>query len=175
MNNRTIKGFPMKNLINTITLIFIVLFSFSGCDGKANFEDKELTKFFIKNNKDKLNKIHHIKTFSQYGLFSRNEELVTNVYLSLFGGPYFDYGFKDCNYAMRIDSDSLKFAADDIANYGKEAMYKEAEKCLNAVIKEIEKTEKEVKKKEIDKQIQAKDYDYKLNKKFDESRIIDDK
>ena len=40
---------------------------------------------------------------------------------------------------------------------------------------EIEKTEKEVKKKEIDKQIQAKDYDYKLNKKFDESRIIDDK
>lgn len=161
----------MKNLIK-IGLVAFLMMSFSGCnEGKANFEDQELTKQFIKTNKDKLDQIHHIKTFWQYGVLDKRGDLVTNVYLSLFGAPYFDYGFNDCSYVMFIDSGSVTFTKDDIGHYGKEAMYKEAEKCLNAVIKEIKKTEIETKRKEIEKQIQVKNYEDKLNKKFDGNSV----
>ena len=57
----------MKKII--ISSIFAIGVMFSGCDGntiKSNYEDKELTKVFIKNNKDKLKQIHYIDTFWDY-------------------------------------------------------------------------------------------------------------
>lgn len=163
----------MKKCVFKIGLLIGLLISLSGCEekGNANYEDKDLTNAFIKNNKDKLNKIHHIRTFWQYGVLDKRGDLVTKVYLSLFGAPYFDYGFNDCSYVMFIDSSTVEFSKDDIAHYGKETMYKEAQKCLNTVVKEIEKSQK----KEIDNSIESKKqkeiYNEKLNKKFNENEV----
>lgn len=160
----------MKNLVN-IALISCLILVLSGCDAdnrKANFEDKDLTKVFIKNNKDKLNKIYSIDTFWQYEFGRKGGDLVTNVYLSFTSlTPYFEYGFYDCNSVIHIDSDSVKFTRDDIILNGKETMYKEAQKCLDAVIKEIKETEKKV----IEYKEQEKKENDKLNKKFNENEI----
>lgn len=159
----------MKKNVFKIGFLVGLVFILSGCnDGKANYEDKELTKAFIKNNKDNLNKINTINSFRQYEL-GRNGygDLITRVYLSSFGLPYFDYGFKDCNYIMYIDSSTVEFLQDDIVQYGKETMYKEAQKCLNVVIKELEESEKN----EIESKKQKEIYNEKLNKKFNENEV----
>ncbi len=163
----------MKKSVFKIGLLIGLLFTLSGCEeiGTANYEDKDLTNAFIENNKDKLNKIHHIRTFWQYGVLDKRGDLVTKVYLSLFGGPYFGYGFKDCSYVMYIDSSTVEFSKDDIGQYGKETMYKEAQKCLNVVVKEIEESQKKEIEDSIELKKQKEIYNEKLNKKFNENEV----
>lgn len=171
MNNRTIKGFPMKNLINTITLIFIVLFSFSGCAEKANFEDKDLSKFFILNNKDNLKRVNEIWVLEledESPVSIKKSSLDTLVNTTTLN-------IEDCKYTMIIDSSGVFFRKSNIMSYGKEYMYKQAQKCFDSVINELEKEEQ--KRKQIDESqlYNEKLRNENLNKKFDESRIINDK
>ena len=51
----------MKNIIK-IGLLASLMLVFGGCmDYKADYEDKDLTKFFMKNNKEKLSEIDVIE------------------------------------------------------------------------------------------------------------------
>ena len=50
----------MKNIIK-IGLLASLMLVFGGCNG-ADYEDKDLTNFFIQNNKEKLNKIYELET-----------------------------------------------------------------------------------------------------------------
>lgn len=142
----------MKNLIKTFTFVGIVLFSFSGCADKADYEDKELSKFFIKNNTEKLDKISSINTSYGYEDFhsfnNKRASFITVVRQSIFDlQPVYIGELIQCNYTMHITNSGVKFLEKDVVLNGKEYMYKEAEKCLNQVVNEIDyievkKTEK---------------------------------
>ena len=92
----------MRNLIKTFTFVGIVLFSFLGCAEKADYEDKDLTKFFIKNNKEKLNRISSIDVFFQYqGLGDRDGSYQTSVKLSFYNiGSYYNRSIDSCDLTM---------------------------------------------------------------------------
>ena len=152
----------MKNLIKTFTFVGIVLFSFLGCAEKADYEDKDLTKFFIKNNKEKLNRI------SSIDVFYRNGSYQTSVKLSFFNiGPYYNRSIDGCDLTMFISNSSVEFLKSDVIHYGKESMYKQAQKCLDAVIQILDNEKKEKKEKSIQ---EMKDNAI-LSKKFNENEV----
>lgn len=157
----------MKSLIKTFTFVGIVLFSFLGCADKADYEDKDLTKFFIKKNKEKLNRISSIDVFLQYeGFGDRDGSYKTDVKLSFFNfSPL--YTIDGCNFTMFISNSGVKFLEKDVVLNGKEYMYKEAEKCLNQVVNEIDYIE--VKKAE--KINTEKIKNEILDKKFNENEV----
>ena len=159
----------MRNLIKTFTFVGIVLFSFLGCAEKADYEDKDLTKFFIKNNKEKLNRISSIDVFFQYqGFGDRDGSYQTSVKLSFFNiGPYYNRSIDGCDLTMFISNSSVEFLKSDVIHYGKESMYKQAQKCLDAVIQILDNEKKEKKEKSIQ---EMKDNAI-LSKKFNESEI----
>ncbi len=159
----------MRNLIKTFTFVGIVLFSFLGCADKADYEDKDLTKFFIKNNKEKLNRISSIDVFLQYdGLGDRKGSYKTSVKLSFYDiGSYYNRSIDGCDLTMFISNSSVEFLKSDVIHYGKESMYKQAPKCLDAVIQILDNEKKEKKEKSIQ---EMKDNAI-LSKKFNESEI----
>lgn len=162
----------MKKII--ISSIFAIGVMFSGCDGntiKSNYEDKELTKVFIKNNKDKLKQIHYIDTFWDYkpsfGEMGNNLN-TTNIGLSFLSiKPDISRRIINCDYVMYIDSSTVEFLEDDIVHYGKEYMYKEAEKCLNTASQLIEDEQKEKARKELSE----RERNIRLNEKFNEKVV----
>lgn len=164
----------MKKII--ISSIFAIGVMFSGCDGntiKSNYEDKELTKVFIKNNKDKLKQIHYIDTSWKYkpGFGYKDYELNSEIYLSfksfILNEPEFNRRINNCDYVMYIDSSTAEFLEDDIVHYGKEYMYKEAEKCLNTASQLIEDEQKEKARKELSE----RERNIRLNEKFNEKVV----
>ena len=159
----------MRNLIKTFTFVGIVLFSFLGCAEKADYEDKDLTKFFIKNNKEKLNRISSIDVFFQYqGLGDRDGSYKTSVKLSFFNiSTYYNRSIDGCVLTMFISNSSVEFLKSDVIHYGKESMYKQAQKCLDEVIHILDNEKKEKKEKSIQ---EMKDNAI-LSKKFNESEI----
>lgn len=161
----------MKRII--ISSIVAIGVLFSGCDGnavKANFEDKELTKVFIKNNKDKLKQFLIIDTFWKYeaSFGEKGNNLNTDIRLSFMSiEPDFSRRINSCDYIMYIDSSTVEFLDDDIVHYGKEYMYKEAEKCLVATLQLIEDEQKEKARKEISEHERST----RLNEKFNEKVV----
>lgn len=161
----------MKNLIKTFTFVGIVLFSFSGCADKADYEDKELSKFFIKNNKEKLNRISSIDVFLQYeGFGDKDGSYKTDVKLSFFNfGPL--YNIDGCDFTMLISNKKIEFLKSDVESYGKEYMYKQAQKCLDEVIQILDKNEKAEDAKAENEALLKKRADENLNKKFNENEV----
>ena len=165
----------MRNLIKTFTFVGIVLFSFLGCADKADYEDKDLTKFFIKNNKEKLNRISSIDVFFQYqGLGDKDGSYQTSVKLSFFNfSPL--YTIDGCDFTMFISNKKIEFLKRNVESYGKEYMYKQGQKCLDAVIQILDENEKaENKKAKAIAESEAllkKRAEENLNKKFNENEV----
>jgi hypothetical protein len=168
----------MKNLA-IFGLMTCFLFSLSGCEKKSDYEDKDLTRTFIENNKIKLKLISEIKSI-QVGSLVTNADIDTRVnepFLSFINPmPYRNKNYiKDCNHILFINSNTVEFSKEDVIRYGKEYMYKEAQKCLDSVLLEIknEEVEKEKIKKQIDENeaLLKKRSEENLNKKFDEKKV----
>lgn len=159
----------MKNIIK-IGLLASLMLVFNGCD---NYEDKDLTKFFIKNNKDKLSEIYEIKT-SRYASWG-DSELTTYVFInffqSFFNDAYIHKKIPDCKYIMFISSTNVEFSKKDILSYGKESMYREAEKCLNAVLEEIELKKKSDLEKLENEKWETNQREQRLNRKFNPNEV----
>lgn len=68
---------------------------------------------------------------------------------------------------MHIDSNTVEFLEDDIVHYGKEYMYKEAQKCLNTTLQLID----EKQKAKIEQEVANNERNIKLNKKFNENEV----
>ncbi len=161
----------MKNLIKTFTLVGIVLFSFLGCADKADYEDKDLTKFFIKNNKEKLNRISSIDVFLQYeGSRDIDGSYKTDVKFSFFNfSPL--YTIDGCDFTMFISDKKIEFLKRDVESYGKEYMYKKAQICLDAVIQILDENENTKDAKAENEALLKKRAEENLNKKFNENEI----
>ncbi len=167
----------MKNVIK-IGLFTSLMLVFSGCND-VDYEDKDLTSFFIQNNKEKLSKIYEIETkreLSDWRYWGEYES-ITFVSLSFWQAniPLVDFFIErkifGCGYPMLINSTNVKFRKKDILDYGKESMYKEAERCLSASIKKIE-SEKISKLEKLEKlEEEQKEIEFKLNKKFNPNEI----
>jgi predicted small secreted protein len=160
-----------KRIISSIIAIGAI---FSGCaDVKTNYEDKELTKVFIKNNKNELNQFKYINTSWKYipSFEYKDDKLNTEIYLSLksiiLNEPEFNRRINSCDYVMYIDSNTVEFLEDDIVHYGKEYMYKEAQKCLNTTLQLIDENQKA----EIEQEVAENERNIKLNKKFNENEV----
>ena len=161
----------MKNLIKTLAFVGIVLFSFSGCADKADYEDKDLTKFFIKNNTEKLNRISSIDVFLQNeGFGDKDGSYKTDIKLSFFNfSPL--YTIDGCDFTMFISNKSVEFLKSDVIHYGKEHMYKQAQLCLDAVIRTLDGEENSDLEENNRKSIQEKKDNEILNKKFNENEV----
>ncbi len=159
-------------------LLASAMLIFSGCmDYKADYEDKELTQFFIKNNKEKLSKVYEIETIIETTIELRevNEEINTLVSLSFFQSLLDEHSIKskipDCKYVMSISSTNVEFSKQDILDHGKEFMYKEAERCLDATLEVLEsKRILDLKEKE-ETQRYKKEVESKLNQKFNPNEV----
>lgn len=165
-------------LMNKLGLLVCLIFAFSGCSD-TDYEDKDLTNFFIQNNKEKLNKIYELETqriknpFDRVDREENNGELRTFVSLSFFEFITFTINKRilGCDYPMIINSTNLKFQKANILTYGKESMYIKAEKCLNAVLEELDKN-KIADLNKIEREIEhKKEIEFKLNKKFNPDEI----
>lgn len=138
---------------------------------QANYEDKDLTKTFIKNNKDKLSHIYSIESYrNPYYDYPPSIDVIvkTSFFKDL---KNFQLTSKECKFTIFINSNNVKFLEDDILKYGKENMYLKAEKCLDDVLKYIEEDNF---RKEKEKQLKEKeklDRIQKLNEKFNENEI----
>lgn len=134
----------MKDIVKILLAIFMI-FTLTGCVKKTNFEDKDLTKFFIETNKDKLDKFYQINSFEVFQV--GHNEINTSIDNSFIDWltPSFSYGnyIQGCNYVLSISSNKVEFSDIDIINHGKEFMYKEAQQCLDSVIKKIEQDRKD--------------------------------
>lgn len=168
----------MKNLA-IIWLMTCFLFSLSGCEKKSDYEDKDLTKTFIENNKSKLKMVSEIYSV-QIDSTGTNGDIDTRVnesFISFINPmPYHNKNYiKDCNHILFINSNTVEFSKEDVIRYGKEYMYKEAQKCLDSVLLEMknEKVENEKIKKQIDENeaLLKKRSEENLNKKFDEKKV----
>ena len=163
----------MKNIIK-IGLLVSLMLVFIGCDG-ADYEDKDLTNFFIQNNKEKLNKIYELETQRIKSPFDRADrgELRTFASLSFFEFITFTINERilGCDYPMIINSNSVEFNKKDILSYGKESMYREADKCLNAVLEEIELKKKSDLEKLENEKWETNQREQRLNRKFNPNEV----
>ena len=163
----------MKNIIK-IGLLASLMLVFGGCNG-ADYEDKDLTNFFIQNNKEKLNKIYELETQRIKSPFDRADrgELRTFASLSFFEFITFTINERilGCDYPMIINSNSVEFNKKDILSYGKESMYREADKCLNAVLEKIELKKKSDLEKLENEKWETKQREERLNRKFKPNEV----
>lgn len=163
----------MKNIIK-IGLLASLMLVFGGCNG-ADYEDKDLTIFFIQNNKEKLNKIYELETQRIKSPFDRADrgELRTFVSLSFFEFITFTINERilGCDYPMIINSNSVEFNKKDILSYGKESMYREADKCLNAVLEKIELKKKSDLEKLENEKWETNERELRLNRKFNPNEV----
>ena len=163
----------MKNIIKTGLLASLMLV-FGGCNG-ADYEDKDLTNFFIQNNKEKLNKIYELETQRIKSPFDRADrgELRTFASLSFFEFITFTINERilGCDYPMIINSNSVEFNKKDILSYGKESMYREADKCLNAVLEKIELKKKSDLEKLENEKWETNERELRLNRKFNPNEV----
>ena len=163
----------MKNIIK-IGLLVSLMLVFIGCDG-ADYEDKDLTNFFIQNNKEKLNKIYELETQRIKSPFDRADrgELRTFASLSFFEFITFTINERilGCDYPMIINSNSVEFNKKDILSYGKESMYREADKCLNAVLEKIELKKKSDLEKLENEKWETNERELRLNRKFNPNEV----
>ena len=163
----------MKNIIK-IGLLVSLMLVFIGCDG-ADYEDKDLTNFFIQNNKEKLNKIYELETQRIKSPFDRADrgELRTFASLSFFEFITFTINERilGCDYPMIINSNSVEFNKKDILSYGKESMYREADKCLNAVLEKIELKKKSDLEKLENEKWETNERELRLNRKFNLNEV----
>ena len=163
----------MKNIIK-IGLLASLMLVFGGCNG-ADYEDKDLTNFFIQNNKEKLNKIYELETQRIKSPFDRADrgELRTFASLSFFEFITFTINERilGCDYPMIINSNSVEFNKKDILSYGKESMYREADKCLNAVLEKIELKKKSDLEKLENEKWETNERELRLNRKFNLNEV----
>ncbi len=163
----------MKNIIK-IGLLASLMLVFGGCNG-ADYEDKDLTNFFIQNNKEKLNKIYELETQRIKSPFDRADrgELRTFASLSFFEFITFTINERilGCDYPMIINSNSVEFNKKDILSYGKESMYREADKCLNAVLEKIELKKKSDLEKLENEKWETNERELRLNRKFNPNEV----
>ncbi len=165
----------MKNIIK-IGLLVSLMLVFIGCDG-ADYEDKDLTNFFIQNNKEKLSKVYEIEAKMVFEDFNyREKNIKTFASLSFFETifpfiPYIHTEIPNCKYAMTINSNSVEFSKKDILSYGKESMYREAEKCLNAVLEKIELKKISDLEKLENEEWETNQRELRLNRKFNLNEV----
>lgn len=158
----------MKQNLIKIGLVASLMIIFSGCTKKADYEDKDLTKTFLENNKNKLKKIYKIRSI-RVSYTGVNKDIFSTISESFIDSIILSLNFKSsyisgCNYILFIDSNSVEFSQDDIIEYGKEKMYKEAQKCLDSAITSLEQ-------EKLDKRISDYKKEISLNKKFDENSV----
>lgn len=165
----------MKNIIK-IGLLASLMLVFGGCNG-ADYEDKDLTNFFIQNNKEKLSKVYEIEAKMVFEDFNyREKNIKTFASLSFFETifpfiPYIHTEIPNCKYAMTINSNSVEFSKKDILSYGKESMYREAEKCLNAVLEKIELKKISDLEKLENEEWETNQRELRLNRKFNLNEV----
>lgn len=72
---------------------------------------------------------------------------------------------------MDISSTNVRFSKKDILDYGKESMYREADKCLNAVLEEIELKKKSDLEKLENEKWETNQREQRLNRKFNPNEV----
>ena len=162
----------MKNIIK-IGLLASLMLVFGGCmDYKADYEDKDLTKFFMKNNKEKLSEIDVIEiSRGEWGDTELTTYVFTPFFQSFISDAYIRKKIPKCKYIMDISSTNVRFSKKDILDYGKESMYREADKCLNAVLEEIELKKKSDLEKLENEKWETNQREQRLNRKFNPNEV----
>lgn len=149
------KGEHMKNIVGIILMAFISIFILNGCvensgsnyNFKSNYEDIDMTNSFRKDNLKYFNKILKINVKYEntlsYDEFGRGGYYKLDTVVSFINGSdeRFNIGNHSCNYVLSIDYNHLIFEKEDVEEYGKVFMYKEAQKCFDFIVKEIEEDE----------------------------------
>ena len=161
----------MKNTIKIFLLSVVIVLLSTGCKEKANYEDPEMTKIFIEKNKSKLEKIKEIDSYdltvlhlSEHTVSYRSSNSDLNYLLSLLGIAG-RYSGQSCQEIINITPTSLKFRESEVATYGKEFLYTKAQKCLDVIVRKIERDKLEDEK---NKKISTE----ALNKKFDINQTL---
>ena len=105
----------------------------------ADFEDRELSHNFIKNNIEKFEYIDYLNIY-KISIFGKlSDDTLGNVVIIGRQKEYSIGVIKECNITMSVNSSQLLFDKNDIDQYGKEHMYLVAENCLNKVYSILEK------------------------------------
>lgn len=139
----------------------------------VNYEDKDMTKTFYKNNNQKLEQYKISVIDSRSGNFVERKGFfrtytIYNNSISIDTATDF-YKIEDSDICNNLDiyidveNKTLKFNKDFIAYYGKEYMFRNAESCVYHILKYLEE---EITEEIADKKEQEQDYErYKKNLK----------
>jgi len=134
-----------EKIIMTLALIaitiglIIVLFAPSSSD----YEDANMTKAFLEKNKEKMKKVYLVEIFAQKKRRLSYYKLDFFKKISL---------YQRCSaYRVSLNRDELVFDIENIRELGKERMFLEAQRCLDAVVEHIEAEEKDKEKEEAER------------------------
>lgn len=126
-------------LLFIIPVIVLLISIWNSEEIFADFEDRELSHNFIKNNIEKFEYIDYLNIY-KISIFGKlSDDTLGNVVIIGRQKEYSIGVIKECNITMSVNSSQLLLDKNDIDKYGKEHMYLVAENCLNKVYNILEK------------------------------------